>query len=221
MPEVRSPNREDPSEAIASAPVRNAKARWRSGAWNLRSAAALILVVLISTIIMIIYHNRFWALTDEGIYAHVADRILLGQVLHRDVQDLYPGYLNFANAAAFSLFGVRMVSMRYPLAVLTVVQAGLMFLILRNRGVTTAIVGALALTALGFIQFLNPTANWYTLFLAVLTVAWLSWSPAGPVSRDVVTGLLVGSTFLFRQLSGVFLASGVLVFLLLERRGSL
>jgi hypothetical protein len=177
-------------------------------------------VVLISTVIMIIYHNRFWAPADEGIYAHVAERLLLGQVLHRDVQDLYPGYVNLANAAAFSLFGVRMVSMRYPLAVLTVIQAGLMFLILRNRGVTTAIVGALALTALGFVQFLNPTANWYTLFFAVLTVAWLSWSPAGLASRDVVTGILVGSTFLFRQLSGVFLASGVLVFLLLEKPGS-
>jgi hypothetical protein len=177
-------------------------------------------VVLISTTIMIIYHNRFWASADEGMYAHVAQRLVLGQVLHRDVQDLYPGYVNLANAAAFSLFGVRMVSMRYPLAVLTVIQAGLMFLILRNRGVTTAIVGALALTALGFVQFLNPTANWYILFFAVLTVAWLSWSPAGLASRDVVTGILVGSTFLFRQLSGVFLASGVLVFLFLEKPGS-
>src|SRR5215213_2406754 len=219
MPEVRSPNREDPSEAIASAPVRNAKARWRSGAWNLRSVAALILVVLISTVIMIIYDNRFWAAADEGMYAHVAERLLLGQVLHRDVQDLYPGYINLTNAAAFSLFGVRLVSMRYPLAVLTVIQAGLMFLILRNRGFTTAIVGALALTALGFVQFLNPTANWYTLFFAVLTIAWLSWTPGGLASRDVVTGLLVGSTFLFRQLSGVFLASGVLVFLFLEKPG--
>src|SRR5215207_7444523 len=140
MLEVRSPTREDPSEVIASDPARNAG--WRSGAWNLRSAVALILVVLISTIITIIYHDRFWGLTDEGIYAHVAERVLLGQVLHRDVQDLYPGYLSFANAAAFALFGARMVSMRYPLAVLTVVQAGLMFLILRNRGLSTAIVGA-------------------------------------------------------------------------------
>jgi 4-amino-4-deoxy-L-arabinose transferase-like glycosyltransferase len=165
---------------------------------------------------MIIYHNRFWAPADEGIYAHVADRILLGQVLHRDVQDLYAGYADFANAAAFSLFGVRIVSMRYPLAVLTVIQAVLLFLILRRRGITTAIVAALVLTSLGFIQFLNPTANWYALFCTVVTIAWLSWSQAGRASRDVVTGMLLGTTFLFRQLSCVFLASGVLVFLLLE-----
>jgi hypothetical protein len=76
------------------------------------------------------------------------------------------------------------------------------------------------LTALGFVQFLNPTANWYALFLAVLTIGWLSWSPVGRGARDVVTGALLGTTFLFRQLSGAFLASGVLVFLLLEKHGS-
>jgi hypothetical protein len=222
MPEARNQLGEGPSEVISSAGHDPDHIHGRSsGTWDLRSVAALILVVLISTVIMIIYDNCFWAAADEGMYAHIAERLLMGQVLHRDVQDLYPGYINLTNATAFSLFGVRMVSMRYPLAVLTVIQAGLMFLILRNRGVTTAMVGALALTALGFVQFLNPTANWYTLFLAVLTVAWLSWSPARLPSRDVVTGILVGSTFLFRQLSGVFLASGVLVFLLLERPRSL
>ena len=187
------------------------------GKWDIRSAAALILVVLVSSIIMIIYHNRFWAPPDEGIYAHVAERVVMGQVLHRDVQDLYAGYAHLANAAAFSLFGVRMVSLRYPLAVLTVIQAGLVFLILRPGGVSTAVVAALVLTSLGFVQFLNPTANWYTLFLAVATVAWLSRNPIGQRWRHLVTGFLVGTTFLFRQLSGVFLGSGVLVFLLLEK----
>ena len=131
MPEARSPIRDDPSEVIASDPDANAGSR--STAWNLRSAVALILVVLISTTLMFIYHNRFWAPADEGIYAHVAERILRGQVLHRDVQDLHAGYVDFVNATAFSVFGLRLVSMRYPLALLTVIQAGLMFLVLRRR----------------------------------------------------------------------------------------
>src|SRR5512145_2138331 len=86
---------------------------------NLSSTAALAFVLITSAVLMMIFHNRFWAPADEGKYAHVAERILLGQVLHRDVQDLHAGYVNFVNAAAFSLFGVRMVSMRYPLALLT------------------------------------------------------------------------------------------------------
>src|SRR5688572_779747 len=85
---------------------------------NVSSTIAFALVLIVSTVLMIAYHNRFWAPADEGKYAHVAERMLLGQVLHRDVQDLHAGYVNFVNAAAFSLFGVRMVSMRYPLALL-------------------------------------------------------------------------------------------------------
>ena len=180
--------------------------------------AALALVLIFSTVLMCIFHNRFWAPADEGNYAHVAERLWSGQVLHRDVQDVHAGYINFVNAAAFSIFGMRMVSMRYPLAALTILQSGLMFLLLRPRGITLGLIGALALTSLSFVQFLNPTANWYSLFLAISTIAWLTWIPRGNTARNIGTGVLVGLTFLFRQLSGVFLALGVLVFLLLEHR---
>ena len=183
--------------------------------------AALILVVLVSTVVMIVYHNRFWAPADEGKFAHVAERMLLGEVLHRDVQDLHAGYINFVNAAAFSLFGVRMVSMRYPLALLTVIQAGLMFLVLKRRGVATALIGGLALTSLSFVQFLNPTPNWYTLFLAVANhrLAILeSDRPAMAIYRHRVFGS--APPFFFASSPGVFLASGVLVFLLLENPGA-
>src|SRR5687767_11264029 len=195
MTEVRSPLREDPSRAIARDPDQGP--RWRSRDWDLRSVTALILVVLVSTLVMVVYHDRFWAPADEGKFAHVAERILLGEALHRDVQDLHAGYINFVNAATFSLFGVRMVSMRYPLALLTVIQAGLMFLVLKRGGTATALIGGLALTSLSFVQFLNPTPNWYTLFLAVATIAWLSWNPIGLRRRHVVTGFLVGTAFLF------------------------
>jgi hypothetical protein len=181
---------------------------------------ALLLVVMTSTVVMIAYHNRFWAPADEGNYAHVAERLLSGQVLHRDIQDVHAGYINFVNAAAFSLFGVRMVSMRYPLALLTIIQAGLMFTVLRRGGVAAALIGGLALTSLSFVQFLNPTPNWYTLFLTVATIAWLAWNQVNPRRRHVVTGFLVGTAFLFRQLTGVFLASGILVYLLMEKPGA-
>ena len=181
-----------------------------------RSAAALVSVLLVTTLMMAIFHNKFWAPTDDGNYAHTAERLLSGEILNRDIQDVHAGYIHFVNAAAFSVFGIRLVSLRYPLAILTVLQSGLMFLLLRPRGLLSAVVGALALTSLGFVQFLNPTANWYCLFLAVATIGWLRWGPAGRRERLIGTGFLVATTFLFRQLSGVLLGIGVLVFLLLE-----
>src|SRR5689334_6057415 len=97
VPQDRTQTRDDACAAIAAAvDAGQSDAEWRS-AWDPRSVIALLLVVLISTTIMIIYHNRFWAPADEGMYAHVAERVAGGQVLHRDVQDLYAGYVNLIN----------------------------------------------------------------------------------------------------------------------------
>ena len=179
------------------------------------SVAALALVVLTSAILVATLHNKFWWAPDEGNYAHVAERLLSGETLHKDIQDVHAGYIHFVNSAAFSLFGVRLVSLRYPLAALAVVQSVMMFLLLRPRGLLPAAIGAIALTSLGFVQFLDPTANWYCLFLAIATVCWLRWAPVGKRETHFLTGILIGTTFLFRQLSGVLLGMGVLVFLLL------
>lgn len=161
------------------------------------------------------FHDRFWWAPDEGNYAHVAERILDGEVLHADVQDVHPGYVNFANAGALALFGRELSSMRYPLALLGIVQSLLIFLLLRPVGLLAAGVGASAVTALGFLQFLNPTAHWYSLFLAILLASLLHRGPKVPLRIEAV-GAIVMTVFLFRQLTGVLVAMGALAFLLLE-----
>ena len=64
--------RENPSRAIARDSDHGAG--WRSADWGLRSVTALILVVLLSTLVMIVYHDRFWAPADEGKFAHVGEQ---------------------------------------------------------------------------------------------------------------------------------------------------
>ena len=161
------------------------------------------------------FHDRFWWAPDEGNYAHVAERILEGEVLHADVQDVHPGYVNFANAGALGFFGRELSSMRYPLALLGIVQSLLIFLLLRPVGLLAAGVGASAVTALGFLQFLNPTAHWYSLFLTILLAGLLHRGPMVRFRIEAV-GAIVMTVFLFRQLTGVLVAMGVLTFLLLE-----
>ncbi len=60
---------------------------------------------------------------DDGQMGHVADRLLAGEVLHRDIQDVRPGYVNFINAAALSIFGPSLVSLCYPLAIMALVPS--------------------------------------------------------------------------------------------------
>jgi hypothetical protein len=98
-------------------PPPRATGRW--GIWCVTAAA------LFAAGVWWRFHDRFWYAPDEGNYAHVAERLLQGEVLHRDVQDVHAGYVNFANAAALRLFGLDLLSLRYPLAVLSVLQAAL------------------------------------------------------------------------------------------------
>lgn len=184
-----------------------------------KDAFAFALVVCVSVWILGSFYDAFWYAPDDGAYAHVASRILGGEILNRDIQDLHAGYINFANAAALSLFGDRLLSMRYPLAALTLLQACLMFVLLRPRGLVVAAAGAIAMAALTFVQFLNPTAHWYALFLTIVAIAAMVWIPCDGRWRLPTVGFLLISLFMFRQLTGVLVAIGVLTFWLCEEPG--
>jgi hypothetical protein len=173
----------------------------------------------INALLLWFFHNRFWYGTDEGNYAHVAERILQGEVLNLDVQDVHAGYINFVNAAALRVFGLDLVSLRYPMTAVAFVQAVLVFILFYRAGRRTlALPAAVSITAFGVIQFLNPTSNWYSLFLVVLIICSLEWIPTTVRSRLPIVGFLVGTLFLFRQLSGVLVCMSVLAYLLFERR---
>jgi hypothetical protein len=85
-----------------------------------------------------------------------------------------------------------------------------------QRGLLLATVASVSVAALGVVQFLNPTAHWYSLFATVVLVGWLQFVRSHPV-RTLGAGLLIGIVALFRQLTGVWVAMAVLVALLREQ----
>ncbi len=118
-------------------------------------ALGFLFVVGFTGLVLGHYHDRFWWPADDGAFAHVADRIVAGEVLNRDVQDIHLGYVNFANALALSTFGDAMVSQRYPLVALGFLQACLIFALFLPRGTLAAVAASVSMTALSFVQFLN------------------------------------------------------------------
>jgi len=195
------------------------------GAWarslrqaGLRRGLALVAAIAFAAVVLGHFHDRFWWPPDEGAYAHVAERVAAGEVLNRDVQDIHPGYINLANAAALGVFGHEMLSLRYPLVAMALIGSCLIFLLLSPAGALTALAGSIAFTSLSLVQFLNPTAHWYSLFLFLLIVGALTWLPARLPLRLEVLGFLIVALTLFRQLSGVFVAIGVVTYLLTESR---
>jgi len=197
---------------VGSASYRSIPARRLGFGLLFVAAAAFTAVVLWH------FHDRFWWPPDEGAYAHVAERVLAGEVLNRDVQDIHPGYVNLANAAALWMFGRDLLSLRYPMVAVGFASACLIFLLLSPRGGLLALTGAIAFTSLSVVQFLNPTAHWYSLLVLILIIAALSWLPATSRARPAILGFLIVLMILFRQLSGAFVAIGVVAFLLTERR---
>lgn len=170
-----------------------------------------------NSVLLWFLHNQFWYPPDEGNYAHVAQRLLNGEVLNLQIQDIHPGYINFVNAAAFKLFGTDLLSLRYPLVFMAFTQAILIFVMFYRSGRRSlAAVAAISVNALGLVHFLNPTSNWYSLFLVVLIACSLVWLPRDSRMRVLVIGFLLGTLVLFRQLSGVLVGMGVITCLLLE-----
>jgi hypothetical protein len=178
--------------------------------------SAYVAAVLASALILWHFHDRFWYASDEGIYANQAERVASGETLNLQVQDLHPGYGTFLNAAALRLFGADLVSMRYPLVAAALVQSLLAFVLLARRSVLLAAAGAVATSALGVVQFLNPTPNWYCLALAFVLAQWMYAFPKNGARRLVGAGFLVGVVALLRQLSGVWLGMAVVVLALLD-----
>lgn len=182
-----------------------------------RSGAGLLVVVVCAGAIYGHWHDRFWWPPDDGAYAYVADRVVQGDVLNRDVQAIHMGHIHFVNAAALWLFGDDFLSLRYPLAAIGVGLSVMVFLLLRQQGVLMAVGAGVAASSLSIVQYFNPTANWYCLILFLGMICWLNWKPAGSCCRLEVTGLLLSTIFQFRQLTGVIAAIGVIAYLLIEQ----
>jgi hypothetical protein len=176
----------------------------------------LVAVCATNAALLWFFHNRYWYPTDDGFYAHIAERLLSGEVLNRDVQDIHPGYVHVLHVIAFRLFGMDLVSLRYPMIAAAFVEAVVVFIMLRARGVLLAVGGSLAVTALGIVQFMSPNPSWYCAALAVLLAWWLTAAPAGR-ARLVGAGVILGTLTLFRHLTGIWVAMGVIAFVLIER----
>ena len=186
---------------------------------RVRTVVALIAAAAINVALLWTFHNRYWYPVDEGIYATMAERILEGEIPHLDFQDFHPGYGEFLNAAAFRLFGVDLVSLRYLLIAGAFLQSVFVFGLIQRRSLLLAFCAAVASVALGVVHFLNPTAHWYALYGTGAVVYWMMRAPRDHWVRLAGAGVLVGAVTLFHQLIGVLVGTAVLVIALRERSG--
>src|SRR5437588_7552977 len=77
--------------------------------------AAFFLVFAISAWYAAENLNRGWIRHDDGALGQMAERVLHGELPHRDFADIYTGALDYPHALAFKFFGTTLTSLRLVL----------------------------------------------------------------------------------------------------------
>lgn len=180
-----------------------------------RSWVLLVLVVLLSGLYMARELKRGWVPADEGTLAESADRVLQGDIPHRDFHEGYTGGLSYLNAAAFRLFGTNLASMRYMMFVFFLAWVPSIYYA-ASRFVSPLVASAVTLIAVawGPPNYAAAMPSWYNLFFATFGLAaLLRYIDARSHHWLLFAGFCGGISFLFKQL-GLYFVAGTLLFLL-------
>jgi hypothetical protein len=176
---------------------------------------AFLIVVVVSGAYMLYYLDRGWIPHDEGTLAHGAERVLSGEMPHRDFVEGYTGGLTYVNALAFRVFGIRLLAIRYVLFLVFIVWIPVCYYA-ATRFLRPYAAGAVTLTAMFWSVPNYPAAmpSWYNLFLATGGVAaLLAYIDAGKVRWLFVAGLCGGFSVLVKVHGLLFVAAGLLFIL--------
>lgn len=179
-----------------------------------RRRAWLLVTLAVVGVYLAFYLRRGWYPHDEGLLGQTAERVLQGQMPHRDFDDPYTGLLTYLHAAAFELSGIRLVSLRIPLLVASLLGFAAFFRI-ATRFVDLLSAAGLTLLALVWSVPNYPASipSWYNLFFALgMGLALLRWSEDRHPRWLFVAGMLGGLSFLIK-LSGLFAVGGGFLFL--------
>lgn len=112
---------------------------------------------------------------DEGVLAESAERVLHGELPHRDYHEIYTGGLSYLNAAAFRAFGTNLVSMRYMLFLFLLAWVPASYYV-ASRFVSAPVASAVTLLAVvwGPPNCSAAMPSWYNLFFATFGLASLA-----------------------------------------------
>src|ERR1019366_2464705 len=150
---------------------------------------------------------------DEGVLAQGAERVMRGELPHRDFVALWSGGLDYLNAAAFRALGPRLATLRTVVAAAWLLGLAAMFVAARHL-LSAWVAGALTLCAALWTLPLSPhpLPSGYNLFLALFGVAAvLQWVRGRRRIWLVAAGAGAGSSVAVK-IVGLYFVAAVLLF---------
>ena len=178
----------------------------------LRDRVVLPVVWLASAAWMLVYLRRGWVPHDEGTIAQSAERVLQGELPHRDFVDLYTGGLSYLNALSFRLFGETLLSPRIVLFLFALLWIPALYFVARRLARPVG-AGGLTLLALAWSlpNYFAALPSWYNLLFATFGLAallrGLETRRAGWLAAAGACG---GISVLFK-LPGIYFLAGALL----------
>lgn len=159
--------------------------------------------------------KRGWIPHDDGAFALSAQRVLQGEMPHRDFDELYTGGLTYLNAASFRLWGANFATLRWTLFVFFLLWVpAILYIVTRLvRPLAAGAITCLAVAA-SVPVYSSPVPSWYNLFFATFgTAAVLRFLESRARWWLVVAGLCAGLSFL-AKISGMYFLTAVFLFLI-------
>jgi len=191
----------------------------RSAKTSSRRRFLFALVLMLSALYMAKELKRGWVPSDEGTLAESADRVVRGELPHRDYHEGYTGGLSYLNALAFRVFGTNLASLRYMLFLFFLAWVPAVYYA-ASRFVFPPVASAVTLLAVAWGPPIYAAAmpSWYNLFFATFGLAALLRYIEAQTGRWLVlAGCCGGISFLFK-LPGLFFVNGALLFLVFREQ---
>lgn len=173
----------------------------------------LVIVWVVCALYVLHYLPRGWVPHDEGTLGQSAERVLNGQLPHRDFAAVYTGGLSFLNAVAFRVLGVNLLALRLVLYAVFLLWVPAVYYI-ATRFVRPVGAGAVVLLAAAWSlpNYSAAMPSWYNLFLATFGVAAvLRYIDVGRGRWLVLAGICGGLSCVVK-IVGVYYIGAVLLF---------
>jgi len=183
------------------------------------SMLIFLLVWLLSAVYLGANLNKGWVPPDEGTLGQSAERVLLGEMPHRDFHNPYTGGLAYIDAAIFRLFGINLLWLRVFLFVCFLVWVPAVYALARQFLAPWPAAGV-TLVAVAWSVPNYPAAlpSWFNLFLATFgTLALAKYIRKPAMGWLVLAGLCGGCSFLFKSVALYYIAGALFFFVYREQ----
>jgi Dolichyl-phosphate-mannose-protein mannosyltransferase len=177
--------------------------------------AILLIVWVIGGVYEGRYLKRGWVAHDEGAFAESADRVLQGQLPHRDYVEIYTGGLAYLHALSFRYLGENFASPRIVLFVFFLAWIPA-FYWMASRLVSDWVAGGLTLLAVAWSlpNYSAAVPSWYNLFFATFGLAALVRYVEKRSAKWLFIAGLCGGLSILVKIVGLYYVAAVLLFFL-------